>query len=97
MKNALEDRDPVAWAVVLSNGKIHDTFFLFKWEAEKFADSLIYSNGIIPLYHSPALTDAEREVLKKVLRRIRESMWNDSSIELVQMSAVIDGLLFRTK
>lgn len=43
------------------------------------------------------LTDAEWVVLGKVLRRLRESMWRDSSIELVQMASVIDGLLERHK
>ena len=43
------------------------------------------------------LTDAEWVVFGKVLRRLRESMWSDSSIELVQMASVIDGFLYRHK
>lgn len=41
------------------------------------------------------LTDAEREVLRKVLRLLREGFFRDSSIELVQAASVIDGLLER--
>ncbi len=45
----------------------------------------------------PALTDAEREALKKVLRRVREDYFAGRFADSVEVAAVIDGLLERTK
>jgi hypothetical protein len=45
----------------------------------------------------PAITDEEREALKKVLRRVREDYFTGRFADSVQIAAVIDGLLERTK
>ena len=45
----------------------------------------------------PALTDEEREALKKVLRRVREDYFAGRFADSVEVAAVIDGLLERTK
>jgi hypothetical protein len=53
----------------------------------------------IPLYSQPqpTLTDEEREALKKVLRRVREDYFAGRFADSVEVAAVIDGLLERTK
>jgi hypothetical protein len=51
----------------------------------------------VPLCRSQTLTDAEREALKKVLRRVREDYFTGRFADSVQIAAVIDGLLERTK
>ena len=43
------------------------------------------------------LTDAEREALMKVLRRVREDYFAGRFADSVSVAAVIDGLLERTK
>jgi hypothetical protein len=43
------------------------------------------------------LTDAERTALRKVLRRVREDYFAGRFADSVQVAAVIDGLLERTK
>jgi chromosome condensin MukBEF ATPase and DNA-binding subunit MukB len=43
------------------------------------------------------LTDAEREALTKVVRRIREDYFAGRFADSVQIAAVIDGLLERAK
>ena len=45
----------------------------------------------------PTLTDAEREALMKVLRRVREDYFAGRFADSVEVAAVIDGLLERTK
>jgi hypothetical protein len=42
------------------------------------------------------LTDAEREALRKVLRRVREDYFAGRFADSVEVAAVIDGLLERT-
>lgn len=43
------------------------------------------------------LTDEEREALRKVLRRVREDYFAGRFADSVEIAAVIDGLLERTK
>jgi hypothetical protein len=43
------------------------------------------------------LTDEEREALRKVLRRVREDYFAGRFADSVEVAAVIDGLLERTK
>jgi len=43
------------------------------------------------------LTDAEREAIGKVLRRVREDYFAGRFADSVKIAAVIDGLLERTK
>jgi hypothetical protein len=43
------------------------------------------------------LTDEEREAIEKVLRRVREDYFTGRFADSVQIAAVIDGLLERTK
>jgi len=45
----------------------------------------------------PTLTDKEREALRKVLRRVREDYFAGRFADSVEVAAVIDGLLERTK
>jgi hypothetical protein len=45
----------------------------------------------------PTLTDEEQGALKKVLRRVREDYFAGRFADSVEVAAVIDGLLERTK
>ena len=49
------------------------------------------------MWGPPTLTDAEREALRKVLRRVREDYFAGRFADSVEVAAVIDGLLERTK
>jgi hypothetical protein len=64
------------------------------------ADAAAAENGaeVVPLYRTPqtALTDEEREALRKVLRRVREDYFAGRFADSVEVAAVIDGLLERT-
>ena len=54
-------REPVAWAVMLPDGdRIYDVYAIE--EEAKAIDAVVTGNhGIVPLYRSPTLTDAERD------------------------------------
>jgi hypothetical protein len=59
-------REPVAWAVVLADGqRIYDVYGIEE-EAKAIDEAVTGNHGIIPLYRSPALTDAEREAMDPV-------------------------------
>jgi hypothetical protein len=56
-------REPVAWAVVLADGqRIYDVYGTEE-EAKAIDEAVTGNHGIIPLYRSPTLTDAEREAI----------------------------------
>jgi len=91
---------PVAWGVFYGDGKLHSP-----WDSQakaectaltmrKFDHLGVYAS---PLYRSPTLTEAEREALRKVLRRVREDYFAGRFADSVEVAAVIDGLLERTK
>jgi hypothetical protein len=88
---------PCAWAVVLADGqRIYDVYGIEE-EAKAIDEAVTGNHGIVPLYRSPTLTDEEREALKKVLRRVREDYFAGRFADSVEVAAVIDGLLERTK
>jgi hypothetical protein len=89
--------EPIAWAVLLADGdRIYDVYAIE--EEAKAIDAVVTGNhGVVPLCRSPTLTDEEREALKKVLRRVREDYFAGRFADSVEVAAVIDGLLERTK
>ena len=52
--------EPMAWAVTLADGEhIYDVYAIEE-EAKAIDEAVTGNHGVIPLYRSPALTDAER-------------------------------------
>ena len=55
--------EPVAWAVLLADGeRIYDVYD-FEEEAKAIDEAVTGNHGVVPLYRSPKLTDAEREAV----------------------------------
>jgi hypothetical protein len=88
---------PVAWEIRRSDGAL-EAFTPCVRMAEQIL-RCIGGGTILPLcrHPQPTLTDEEREALKKVLRRVREDYFTGRFADSVQIAAVIDGLLERTK
>jgi len=84
---------PVAWAAVVQNG----VPLCLAYHRQDAQGAVVGMAQVVPLYRSPTLTDAEREALKKVLRRVREDYFAGRFADSVEVAAVIDGLLERTK
>ena len=86
---------PIQRALVVSAAaEIERLRFAIRRLAEQDA-TLSVCDGNVTVTMDATLTDEEREVLRKVLRLLREGFFRDSSIELVQAASVIDGLLDR--
>ena len=86
MSLASAGSQPVAWAVVLADGqRIYDVYGIEE-EAKAIDEAVTGNHGIIPLYRSPALTDAEREALMRAMYWV-----------LGADSAILWSLLKRTK
>ena len=84
--------EPFAWAAECAPGAwsfTHMSHVASRWPQSE----------TIPLYREPqpTLTDEEREALRKVLRRVREDYFAGRFADSVEVAAVIDGLLERTK
>jgi hypothetical protein len=91
---------PEAWAVEWKGDtKIDRSTVCYTEDAAKRkADECPGLDGVaVPLYRAPTLTDKEREALRKVLRRVREDYFAGRFADSVEVAAVIDGLLERTK
>jgi len=59
--------------------------------------TLSVRSGNVTVQVDATLTDEEREAMKKVLRRVREDYFAGRFADSVEVAAVIDGLLERTK
>lgn len=58
---------PVAWAVMLADGeRIYDVYAIEE-EAKAIDEAVTGNHGVVPLYRSPTLTDAEREAIREAL------------------------------
>ena len=56
--------EPVAWAVMLADGHyIYDVYGIEE-EAKAIDEAVTGNHGVIPLYRSPTLTDADREAIE---------------------------------
>ena len=57
------DNEPMAWAVMLADGyHIYDVYSIAE-EAKAIDEVVAGNHGVISLYRSPTLTDAEREAI----------------------------------
>jgi len=53
----------VTWAVLLADGdRIYDVYAIEE-EAKAIDAAVVGNHGVVPLYRSPTLTDAEREAI----------------------------------
>ena len=84
-----------AWAAFADDTGDTGVTSLNRASVEEVANRMGWS--VVPLYRSPTLTDAEREALRKVLRRVREDYFAGRFADSVEVAAVIDGLLERTE
>jgi hypothetical protein len=63
-------------------------------DADLLAAEVRRLHGVIAA-SEPALTDAERAAIEKLLRLLREDYFAGRSYQSVELAAVIDGLLDR--
>jgi hypothetical protein len=89
----VSDNEPIAWAVMLPDGdRIYDVYAIEE-EAKAIDEFVTGNHGIVPLYRSPTLTDAERFVLREVM----DIYAGEDDVASNEIAAVIDGLLERTR
>jgi hypothetical protein len=80
--------DPVAWRIYDTDGS--EAVYSLYEQARAAADEMNWS--VEPLYRSPALTEAERFVLREVM----DIYAGEDDVASNEIAAVIDGLLERT-
>ena len=82
----MSHNEPIAWAVLLADGdRIYDVYAIE--EEAKAIDAVVTGNhGVVRLYRSPTLTDAERQAIFR-------AMYRAAGVD----SAVLSSLLERTK
>ena len=98
------EREPLAYAVLLSNGRPYQRCD-FEWEAQAISAALLVHEGaastVAPLYRSPALTDAEREAVERAAAWMVQIASQRGEIYsagyLADDAATLRGLLERTK
>ena len=87
--------EPVAWAVVSDSTQEIDCEFVYP-DAATAGDVALGSNGgVVPLYRSPTLTDAEREALEAAAEDCRYHQ--DPGGRSAFIEATLRGLLERTQ
>jgi hypothetical protein len=96
----MSDGEPIAWAVLLADGdRIYDVYAIEE-EAKAIDEVVTGNHGIVPLYRSPALTDAEREAVDAGADALESlaSNDNDGRIRAALMIAAntLRGFLKRT-
>ena len=84
----MSDSEPIAWAVLLANrDRIYDVYAIEE-EAKAIDEAVTGNHGVVPLYRSPTLTDAEREAIERAADVIDSKTCGDP--------ATLRGLLERT-
>ncbi len=90
----MSHNEPIAWAVLLADGeRIYDVYAIEE-EAKAIDEAVTGNHGIVPLYHSPTLTDAERQAIQTAMNAYGE---NNDDRECEMIEATLWGLLERTK
>lgn len=85
--------EPVAWAVMLSDGeRIYDVYTIAE-EAKAIDEAVTGNHGIVPLYRSPTLTGAEREAIQEVIEYLQPAGQRHQN----RVAATLRGLLERLK
>jgi hypothetical protein len=85
----------VAWAVLLADGeRIYDVYGIEE-EAKAIDEAVTGNHGIVPLYRSPTLTDAEREAVKELSILATDHRPNSDRVK--GYSYTVERLLRRTK
>jgi hypothetical protein len=77
-------REPVAWAVVLADGqRIYDVYGIEE-EAKAIDEAVTGNHGVVPLYRSLTLTDAEREAIEWYAGYGRDGLFADTLRSLLE-------------
>ena len=64
----MSHNEPIAWAVLLADGdRIYDVYAIEE-EAKAIDEAVTGNHGVVRLYRSPTLTDAEREAIKESIK-----------------------------
>jgi hypothetical protein len=95
----MSDNEPIAWAVLLADGdRIYDVYAIEE-EAKAIDEVVTGNHGIIPLYRSPTLADAEREAISRVYdllcdrsRELQSATRFDEARPLMQWAKTLQGL-----
>jgi hypothetical protein len=86
----MSDSEPIAWAVMLPDGdRIYDVYAIEE-EAKAIDEFVTGNHGIVPIYRSPTLTDAEREAIDWAAYAAEK--WYEHTA-----AATLRGLLERTR
>ena len=95
--------EPVAWAVTLADGeRIYDVYD-FEEEAKAIDEAVTGNHGVVPLYRSPTLTDAERQAIERLCEATSDAIADDKRAGGCHWQgdaaavAVVRGLLERLK
>ena len=89
----------VAWAVTLADGeRIYDVYAIEE-EAKAIDEAVTGNHGVVPLYRSPKLTDAEREAVGRAIEALLgvEDVSAGACAKDDAAAATLHGLLARTK
>jgi hypothetical protein len=88
---------PVAWAVMLAGGeRIYDVYSL-EQDARAIDEAVTGQHGVVPLYRSPTLTDAEREAIELCAAAASDpGGFRPALYQGDQIAATLRGLLERT-
>jgi hypothetical protein len=95
----MSHNEPIAWAVLLADGdRIYDVYAIEE-EAKAIDEVVTGNHGIIPLYRSPTLADAEREAISRVYdllcdraRELQSATRLDEARPLIQWAKTLQGL-----
>ncbi len=90
----MNHNEPIAWAVLLADGdRIYDVYAIEE-EAKAIDEAVTGNHGVVRLYRSPTLTDAERTAIG-----LARSVFEDYKMSRLHSAAdeVLERLLERTK
>ena len=84
----MNHNEPIAWAVLLADGdRIYDVYAIEE-EAKAIDEVVTGNHGIIPLYRSPTLTEAEQLAVAWAAREADE--WDEE--DTPEVAAHADAL-----
>lgn len=83
---------PVAWAVMLADGRRIWGVYDMEEEAHAIDDVVAGGHGVVPLYRSPALTDEEREAIADAAGRYVEGLTPDAKKHAAALRGLLDRL-----
>jgi hypothetical protein len=99
----MSHNEPIAWAVMLQGGnRIYDVYATEE-EAKAIDAAVVGNHGVVPLYRSPTLADAEREAISRVYdllcdraRELQSATRLDEARWLIHCANTLQGLWGRS-